>query len=408
MHHGTDAVRQKLVMQPEVDRRIALAREWDGLVAQVRALDGFEDYLRPPRLETLLAAASAGPVVIVNVSRWRCDALIVRSTGIDVVEYPNLTVAEVAEWAGRYLEAVRAYAERDAHRDLPAVQGGTGSGLDAVLAWAWDAIAEPVLERLGYTGEAPLPRLWWCPTGPLTMLPLHAAGRHGVPGASVIDRVVSSYTPTLRALMEARARQTADVPASMLVVALPETPGQPSLPNVDREVVLLRELLPAGRRTVLRSGDATVAAVLAELPRHRWAHFSCHGYQLLDDPSNGGLLLYDGQLTIADIGSRRHHGDFAFLSACKTATGGTALPDETITVAAALHYTGYRQVIATLWSVWDETAADVTEAVYRTMTRDGALHPEGAASALHEAVRELRRRHPDRPSVWTPFIHLGP
>ena len=36
-----------------IDRRMALAREWDELVEQVRELEGFEDFLRPPRLETL-------------------------------------------------------------------------------------------------------------------------------------------------------------------------------------------------------------------------------------------------------------------------------------------------------------------------------------------------------------------
>ena len=65
-----------------VDRRMALAREWDDLVEQVRELEGFEDFLMPPEVETLLPAADRGPVVIVNVSRWRCDGLIVRPDGV--------------------------------------------------------------------------------------------------------------------------------------------------------------------------------------------------------------------------------------------------------------------------------------------------------------------------------------
>ncbi len=31
-----------------VDRRMALAREWDELVEKVGKLDGFEDFLKPP------------------------------------------------------------------------------------------------------------------------------------------------------------------------------------------------------------------------------------------------------------------------------------------------------------------------------------------------------------------------
>jgi len=51
-----------------VDRRMALAREWDELVEQVRKLEGFEDFLMPPKLETLLPAADRGPVVIAKTS----------------------------------------------------------------------------------------------------------------------------------------------------------------------------------------------------------------------------------------------------------------------------------------------------------------------------------------------------
>jgi CHAT domain-containing protein len=84
------------------------------------------------------------------------------------------------------------------------------------------------------------------------------------------------------------------------------------------------------------------------------------------------------------------------------------LPDEAITLAAALHYTGYRHVIATLWSVWDAEAAQVAEDVYNALVSDGELQAAGAARALHDAVNRLRAGHPDRPSVWTPFAHTGP
>jgi hypothetical protein len=40
--------------------------------------------------------------------------------------------------------------------------------------------------------------MWWVPTGNLSYLPLHAAGRDD---ECVLDRVVSSYTPTVRSLL---------------------------------------------------------------------------------------------------------------------------------------------------------------------------------------------------------------
>ncbi|GAA2746152.1 hypothetical protein GCM10010440_36750 [Kitasatospora cinereorecta] len=437
---------------------MALAREWDDLVEQVRELEGFENFLRPPRLNSLLPAASGGPVVVVNVSRWSCDALIVTKEGVRTLKLPDLTLGHATEQANTYLRtlqnAERAWQDYLRAKDavdvsatpaairaqslaaaaLMKAEHSTDRMLRSLQGWLWDCIAEPVLNDLGLDQE-PLagtlwPRLWWCPTGPLTLLPVHTAGYHGEPvcdGAprTVFDRVVSSYTPTLRALMEARAvRESADRTSSngdpshtdfdgadsdrILVVAVGDTPGQPRLYNVAAERDMLTALFPPGRRTLLEGRDANRRAGDEQLTRHRWVHFSCHGDQDLADPSRGGLLLHDGMLTIADISACQFRGDFASLSACKTAVGGIDLPDEAITLASALHYTGYRHVVAALWSVDDSTAAQVFSAVYGDITNEGRLQPEAAASALHNVVRALRDEVPDEPRIWTPFTHIGP
>lgn len=76
----------------------------------------------------------------------------------------------------------------------------------------------------------------------------------------------------------------------------------------------------------------------AELARHAWVHFDCHGTQDLDNPFRGGLVLHNQTLTVANLaGVRRDHGEFAFLAACKTAVGGIRVPDEAITLTTALH-----------------------------------------------------------------------
>ena len=192
----------------------------------------------------------------------------------------------------------------------------------------------------------------------------------------------------------------------MLVVAVPDPPDAVPLTDVNRERDLLTSLFP-DRHTLLDGPAATVDAVRAALPRHGWAHFSCHGGQNLVDPSRGGLLLHDGHLDIGAISAGEHLGEFAFLSACMTATGGIDLPDEVITLAAALHYTGYRQVVGRLWAVYDVTAADVATSVYTDLTSTGRFRPAGAARALHRAVRGLRDSGLP-PSAWTPFTHTGP
>ncbi|WP_165495247.1 CHAT domain-containing protein [Actinomadura roseirufa] len=418
-------------------RRRALAERWDKLVKEVRGLDGFGGFLSPPRLPGLLPAAEGGPVVTVNISRWRCDALLVTRDGARAVPLPEVTLTAVAERTVAYLEALHlvdwaaddlaAARERYEREGSPASVTAYSTAalalhqavnrrepvLAALLEWLWDVIAEPVLTALGLVeprGDDPdPPRLWWCPTGLLTLLPLHGAGYHAAgDGRTVLDRAVSSYTPTLRAL--ARARRPAEPrtgKARMLVVAVPDGPGQAPLADAARDRDMLTSRFP-GACTLLEGADATVAAVRAELARHTWVHFSCHGDQDLGDPSQGGLALHDDVLRVAEVGVGRHGGEFAFLAACKTAIGGAALPDETITLAAALHHGGYRHVLGTLWSVRDGIAADVAESVYADLCSSGSFDPSQSARALHRATRSLRddRRLP--PSAWTPFTHTGP
>jgi hypothetical protein len=411
-------------------RRIELGNEWLRVRDRVRAVPGWEDFLLPPALSAVTAATAGGVAVVVNLSRWRCDALLIRETGVEVVPLPALSLPEALARTNAYLMAVSQY--QNAEQDLARLQSEFGRGAAAAvyhryhaakvelvntrravertltdtLAWLWDTVAGPVVEHLELPVTPSPARLWWCPTSLMALLPLHAAGHHGDPARTLSTRVVSSYTPTLRALA-AGTDDGDQAGGKLLIVAMPHTPGQAPLANAARERDHLRSLFPRSGSTVLSDGAATRDAVVAALPHHRWIHFSCHGDQVMHEPSRGGVLLADGLLSVRDLVTARHAGDFAFLSACKTATAGVVLLNESITLASALHYAGYRHVIATLWSVYDSVAADVAAATYERLTAGGRFRAADSARALHAAVEPLRERYPDQPSVWTPFVHVG-
>jgi CHAT domain-containing protein len=352
-------------------------------------------------------------------------------TAQDVADRTNhyLATLRTAEAAAERLDTARAWrhggsmrarqAVQHAEREMTLAAQATEDMLVELVEWQWDTVAEPVLADLGFDRTpaegAEWPRMWWCPTGPLTLLPLHAAGYHTTPGAAspqaVIDRVAPSYTSTLRALLEARKPLDERLWASdrLLTVGVADAPGQRHLSGVAGELASLAERIPAERRTDLIGERATRTEVRNQLPKHRWAHFSCHGSQYPKDPSRGGLVLFDDTLTIADVAAGQYHAEFAGLSACKTATGGINLLDEAITLAAALHYTGYRHVIGTLWSVYDsDQTTRLFDSLYREIADGGRLLAENSAMALHRATRTLRDLHPTEPSVWTPFTHTGP
>ncbi len=392
--------------QGRIDQLARLGHRWDELVAQVRTLAGFESFLIPAPAGTILATLPVSPVVILNVSRWRCDAIVVRDGAVIVVVPLECTHREVAAMADAYIGAFVEFEQRKPH--IP-TRLKLEQVVETTLDWLWTTVAAPVLHELGYDTEPAaglaLPQVWWCPTGPLTVLPVHAAGTTGDSAVSALDRVVSSYTPTLRALH--RARPAVDGDARLLVVGVSEVEGAEPLSSVATEVDMLRQLLPPDRIEVLEGPAASRQAITATMRDRAFAHFSCHGSQDLDSPSQACVLAYDGPITLAELASGHSGGELVTLSACMTATGGVAAADEVVSLAAALRYTGWRQVVATLWWVWDDAAATIMTELYRHIASDGTIRPEKAARALNQAVREHRTAYPRQPTRWAPFIHLG-
>ncbi|MFI6035052.1 CHAT domain-containing protein [Streptomyces sp. NPDC051315] len=406
------------------DRRMAPAREWDELVEEVRRLPGFEDFLRRPRLRDLRSGLP-GPVVLVNVSVLRCDALIVTGDAVRVVPLPGLTAHDAYARVVRFL-TVLDEADRAVGAAGVAARMVREQTLLEMLEWLWEVVAAPVLEASGLTSPVSAhgswPRLWWCPTGPLALLPLHAAGRAADPGSdrpragdSVLDRVVSSYTPTLRSLVHASARagggrgDRRTEGTGLLAVAVAEAPGMPVLRGVRREAAAVTRLFPGRDHLLLDGPEATRDAVRAALAGHAWAHIACHGSQDLAAPSRTGLRLHDGLLTVAELATARPqgHGELVYLSACETARGGAGVPDEAITLAHALQFTGYRRVVATLWSVEDSVALQTAEDFYTRLNGIAPAAPAHTAESLHHSVRALRARMPHAPGRWASYVHVG-
>ncbi|MFI8186201.1 CHAT domain-containing protein [Actinacidiphila glaucinigra] len=420
-----------------------LVRDLARTLSEIRALDGFGSFARPPSVEELLADATQGPVVVFNISHFRSDALVLTHDGITHLELPGITAPTLNEQITAFHQAL-ATASTGAST---ALRRAAQDDMTEVLEWLWDNAAGPVLKLLDHhrrpSAEADWPRVWWVPGGALGLLPLHAAGHHTDPAddpcrRTVMDRVVSSYTPTVRALRHARRTSggrvlSPDALTRSLIVAMPTTPGVPGLgrlPYVAAETELLRRHLPGA--VLLREPDPTEpnvpatdlptkAAVLRHLPDCPIAHFACHGASHPADPSRSLLLLHDhasDPFTVAGLAPvRLDHAQLAYLSACRTAAVSNAeLLEESIHLTSAFQLAGFPHVVGTLWEIRDQTAAAVADAFYTHLrTPTGALDTGRSAWALHQAVRDLRdgRDLPgtlDRakvPFLWAAYLHTG-
>ncbi|CEL54140.1 hypothetical protein RSOLAG1IB_06851 [Rhizoctonia solani AG-1 IB] len=399
---------QSAIYLPE--HRHRLAREYGSLLAEIRELPGFVDFLRPKKLNELVRAARNGPIIVINCYESHCDALIIipRQDHISHVALPNFTEQKTQHTRVELEMWLRRGGLRERGVRRPVTEPDADIGL--VLVDMWNDLVRPVLDHLGYLDNDPaddLPHITWCPTGAASFLPLHAAGDYDQPRSCVFDYVISSYTPTLSALLTSAPTVQSPIP-QVLAIGQEATPGYSPLPGTTRELTYVKTHTQ-GRAgySQLTGSQATTTAVLDAMEQYDWVHLACHAHQDVIDPTSSGFFLHNGTLDLAAINQRslRNKG-LAFLSACQTATGDRGLPDEAIHLASGMLMAGYTSVIATMWSVVDDDAPFVADKVYAQLMRDGKVGNGEAGKALHYAVARLREKVGEKEFGRDIFIFL--
>ena len=391
------------------------AEKWEELVHRIRGLPGFHHFSLPLPISALRTAAAEGPVVIINSSEFRCDAVIVPSQGdLVLVPLPDITAAELVSLANQQ--------EKFASRKSKSVwiqskdYSMRSETLEQVLNKTWLLVGEPIaqkFEELGLVRGSEVSsksRVWWCLTGSLSFLPIHASFPPTKPDIGMMDIVVSSYTPTISTLLRAQKRNKLKRPTfRMLAVGQSSIADMTPLPGVTEEIAFIQKILGVEALT-LDECKATVDEVAASLPTCSWAHFACHGVQDPDKPMDSGLVMWDRHLLTLSRLAQNSLGsaEFAFLSCCESAKGSKQFPNEAMHLAAGLQFIGYRGVIGTMWSVGDKDALSVATQIYGELFKDGTGRASAskAALALHQAILFLRA-HNVPLARWVPFVHFG-
>ncbi|KAG8215661.1 CHAT domain-containing protein [Butyriboletus roseoflavus] len=225
------------------------------------------------------------------------------------------------------------------------------------------------------------------------------------------DLYISSYTPTLTALIRARQERPSDPSIErhrFLIIGRAQAPGQNKLPSVNTELSTVSQRIGSiAMLTCVQDQEATIAKVGEELSKNEFVHLACHGIPHEKNPFESGFAL-DRLLTIENIMQYDlPDAKFAYLSACHTTVGDEESPDEVIHLAAAMQFAGFRSVIGTMWAVDDAHTNEITSKFYDNMIDEsGRLDHTQAALALHKTMR----------SIWSsdiPFdqqilyIHIG-
>ena len=358
------------------------AQKFEKTVQTIRSQPGFDQFFMAPTEGEIKAMVDQGPIVILNVSFYGCDALIIEKNGFRHLPLIQLSVSDIFDW----MEGDLADPE--------------------VLEWLWQSVAEPVLDLLGFTqppeNDDCWPRVWWIPTGSLARFPIHAAGLH-FPGSSdsAIDRVISSYATSVQALLYSRRSGLSRIPTtgsdSVLLVGMQSTPRLRGLDYAALEIEKLDHLCRVENVPVLRPSPLQ-KDVLSALADCNIFHFAGHGMTDPSNPLSSQLLLKDWKdqpLTVSKLletNIRSRAPFLAYLSACGTGQiKREELMDESLHLIGAYQLAGFQHVIGTLWEVNDKSCVDVAYETYKHILKS-RMSDESVCVGLHHAVRSLRNQ----------------
>ncbi|KAJ7205706.1 CHAT domain-containing protein [Mycena pura] len=444
--HGPDNQEKVIAIEAAGAQYRQVNKDWDTIIQSVRLLPGFEDFMQPKSIKTLRQAAVSGPIIILSASRSTCSALIVTlSEDVQHVYLPsrNLqmveTMAELFHALAKDTFDINSFLANRLHgKDsdsaawsefIARLFGAREVSFNvspnivfrALLELLWTDVVEPVFVFLNLKKSTQPRRVWWCPTGPFAFLPIHAAGIYTEDSTDcVTDYIVSSYTPTLAALLGPPIQPL--VSFKMTAVIEPNAPNCSPLPGTKQELAKILNRVPNQWLTSLL--QTTRIEVVKNLQESSMVHFACHGIQDSENPLESSLMLSDGRLKVSQI-MRRQESDYpegsgkpmslAYLSACETAKGENSIPDEAMHLAATFLFAGFRGVVATMWSIEDQDGPKIADAFYEHLFKDCSpdsvppVFPDltKAAEALHIAIEKLRKEPGMTFRHWVPFVHYG-
>lgn len=169
------------------------------------------------------------------------------------------------------------------------------------------------------------------------------------------------------------------------------------LPDSRREIQRIAAVFPSQETRIYLGPEATEGVIKAITRSPQILHIASHAY--LDDrfPMNSALVLTipqqltqgqdNGLLQVWEIIERvRLDADLVVLSGCSTALGQERAGEGLLGLTRAFQFAGARSVLASLWTVDDQSTAELMILFYRHL-REGMSKDEALRSAQRALIR---------------------
>jgi CHAT domain-containing protein/tetratricopeptide (TPR) repeat protein len=150
-----------------------------------------------------------------------------------------------------------------------------------------------------------------------------------------------------------------------------------------------------------------------DLTKYHVIHVATHGLLDAQRPQFTGVVLSlvgnknaDGFLRTDEIFNLRMHPSLVVLSACETGLGKEKRGEGVIGLTRAFMYAGAPTVGVTLWSVADNSTAELMTDFYRRLLGSGSTTP--ATGSMREAqLAMIANKKYGKPFYWAPFVLVG-
>lgn len=221
----------------------------------------------------------------------------------------------------------------------------------------------------------------------------------------LVEKYSIALTPGLQ-LLSSRSLSSENL--QILAAGLAEArQGFSPLPAVKKEVTEIAQLASA---EVILDQDFTRSRLQQEMEATSFpiVHLATHG-QFSSQAENTFLLTWDERINVKNLDQllRARQGkelkpiELLILSACQTATGDKRA---VLGLAGVAVRSGARSTLATLWSVQDQSTADLMSRFYQALSQSGVSKVEALRQAQLSLLRSSQYQHP---FYWAPFVLVG-
>lgn len=302
---------------------------------------------------------------------------------------------------------VRAFVERGSPEQAALIEQIRQMVLEPIRAQLPSAVKELIIVAEGQLQELPwfvLDDRYTYSFVPSATIWLHLKETHAptfsLKGVALVDPTPSGHPSIERSLScdedllgEANAQER-----QMLFRALPHSRRElESIAAVAGEQV--RPLL--GAQSSIEGLSETWTA------QDRFLHLSAHSVLSTTCPERSGILIAadeahpDGLLSLEEISKLDLNGAVVVLGGCSTALGQRVAGEGVLSIARAFQRAGAQAVVASLWPLKDQEAADFMDALYPAMRSESTL-----SGAVRRAQVELRAQGQST-QAYAGFVVLG-